>query len=428
LEKELRQLKESIVLPREAIAAFEFAPPTNGNRTFEKVAPGPASAPSLSSQHAIPQVPMANALPSSSLDSSWTPAMSYSQASIGPLPSSSDTCSMSTGFGGVNATDEIKPTASVLTNISDMERGFYRLSPTRSTRWSRDTSFSGAESEKNWEHTPEIMALSPTFTNVGMPALIRMSSLPDGVFGFDMPPSFASQPSLQAWEMPIRLLPPTGPVDSLLIGLIQTQRSMAISGTVGKHLTGPYHPSIKSLLYPDQNVQSHPVSSVISNLLQNTLLSGLPEKAACFFIMYRLLQWQISLKKENYDNLPVWYIPRSSQILTPHPIWIDQIPWGKLRDKIINNQELYATDEFQQIYNASLNVNWPFQPVDVMAFVGDEVRVTEVFERHILRLENWSLDAPFAQRYPELRNDCRFTGFVQNMDGAGQNGSQGQGY
>jgi hypothetical protein len=272
------------------------------------------------------------------------------------------------------------------------------------------------------------MALSPAFTDVGMPALIRMSSLPDGVFGFDMPSSFVNQPSLQAWEMPIRLLPPTGPVDSLFIDLIQTQRSMAISGTVGKHLTGPYHPSIKSLLYPDQNVQSHPVSSVISNLLQNTLLSGLPEKVACFFIMYRLLQWQISLKKENYDNLPLWHIPHSSQILTPHPIWIDHIPWGKLRDKIINNQELYATDEFQQIYNASLNVNWPFQPVDIMAFVGDEVRVTELFEKHILRLENWSLDAPFAQRYPELRDDCRFTGFVQNMDGPGQNGSQGQGY
>lgn len=57
--------------------------------------------------------------------------------------------------------------------------------------------------------------------------------------------------------------------------------------------------------------------------------------------------------------------------------------WGKLRDIVINDQEKYATDEFQHVYISSLNVNWPYRDQDIVVFEGDEVRLTDGFVQHV---------------------------------------------
>lgn len=138
-------------------------------------------------------------------------------------------------------------------------------------------------------------------------------------------PAFVNQSSPPAWELPLRLVPPTGPVDSILIGLLQRQRGLALSGSSRESVTGSYSPSLKALLNPEQSNSVHPVTSVISSLLQRTALRGLPEKAAALFVVYHLSQWQILPSEETYNNLPEWHVPRASQLLTPHPIWVDQV-------------------------------------------------------------------------------------------------------
>jgi hypothetical protein len=110
---------------------------------------------------------------------------------------------------------------------------------------------------------------------------------------------------------------------------------------------------------------------VISNLLQRTALRGLPEKVAPLFIMYRLCQWQILPSLEMFNNISEWYKPRSSQFVTPHPIWATQIVWPRLRDLVINEQERYGTDEFLYIYTSSVNVNWPYRDIDILHFEGN---------------------------------------------------------
>ena len=256
-------------------------------------------------------------------------------------------------------------------------------------------------------------------------------------------PTMVNQPSLQTWELPLRLVPPTGPVDSILICLLQRQRGLAINGNSREIVTGPFSPSLKALLNPEQSNSVHAVASVISSLLQRTALRGLPEKAAVLFVMNHLSQWQILPSEKTYSNLPEWNVPRVSQLLTPHPIWIDhvsvrivqkcllklilsaksrlQLAWGKLRDIVINNQERYATDEFQHTYAHSLNVNWPYRDMDVMVFEGSEVRVSDLFACHILELSNWSLDEPFQRKYPELRDACKFTEFGPEGNGLSGN-------
>ncbi len=87
---------------------------------------------------------------------------------------------------------------------------------------------------------------------------------------------------------------------------------------------------------------------------------------------------------------------------------MDQIPWPKLRDRVITDQATYGTIEFQQNFTASTTINWPYRPMDALVFQNDEVLMNPVFERHIQCLDNWSIGAPFATRYPELAGCCNF--------------------
>jgi len=148
--------------------------------------------------------------------------------------------------------------------------------------------------------------------------------------------SAGSQPSVNAWELPLRFIPPTCLVDALLIGVLDHQRNLARIGTNREHLIGPQQPSLTAVLNSDRyrSNEVHPVSSVISNLLQRTALRSLPEKVAALFIIYRLFQWQILPSLETFNNIPEWYKPRSPQSVT-HPIWATQIIWPRLRELVI---------------------------------------------------------------------------------------------
>lgn len=214
-----------------------------------------------------------------------------------------------------------------------------------------------------------------------------------------------------AWELPLRLLPPSCPVDHLIIGIVQRQRSLLAAGAPKAEVVGPYHPSLRILAYPDQTEDGNALSTLIANLLNRTPLPGLPERAACLLAVYHLVQWQIAPSPETYGNLPEWHKPGASQLITPHPIWVTQIPFGKLRDKVIANQDKYATDEFQELSAVSMSINWPKQPIDLLVFDGDDVRASDEFARHCRTLANWSLGEPFTRRYPELADYCRFTTF-----------------
>lgn len=142
---------------------------------------------------------------------------------------------------------------------------------------------------------------------------------------YDLPTRETEQPSLQSWEIPLRFVAPTGPVDSIFVSLLQRQRQFALEGTRGTALIGPVSPSLKALVNPEQSNKVHPVASVISNLLQRTSLRSLPEKIAAMVVIYSLVQWQIFPTEETYNNIPEWFTPRASQLFTAHPFWATMV-------------------------------------------------------------------------------------------------------
>ena len=210
---------------------------------------------------------------------------------------------------------------------------------------------------------------------------------------------------------PIRNCPSTCPLDSLLLDFLHERQQQAMDGVATPKLVGPAYPSVSSLLNPSRSVHSHPLSKVFTDILATFPdLSTLPEKVAVLYIMFLVMRWQISPTQENYDRLPDWQTPRASQLFTPHPAWIDHLPWPKMRDRLVRDYNPnYLFDNFFIPFTTTLSVNWPYEPTDTLLSSPetDDLMINPVFERHLRRLENWSLGPSFAKAFPGLADTFR---------------------
>lgn len=191
--------------------------------------------------------------------------------------------------------------------------------------------------------------------------------------------------------------------------MVQNQRALSAKGVAGTELAGPRKPSLLALIEPGTSRPVHTVARVISELLHRITYRSFVDKLGAVMVMYPIYQWLIMQSYETYRNLPTWLVPVFSQRTTPHPVWITALGPPKLRDVVIANQEKYATEEFQFLFVASLNCNWPHGLEAALSWKDGDVTVSQQFWDHTRDVAHWSLDDPFASRYPELRGHCPFT-------------------
>nr|XP_036584119.1 BZIP transcription factor [Colletotrichum truncatum]KAF6793508.1 BZIP transcription factor [Colletotrichum truncatum] len=221
-------------------------------------------------------------------------------------------------------------------------------------------------------------------------------------------PSVPSEPRAPATcTAELKNCGPTCPLDSLLLDFLHERRQRAADGLSTQEVIGPRYPSVLSLLNPSNSKYSHPLSKVFTDILATFPdLSALPQRTAVLYIMFLIMRWQISPTQENYDRLPEWVRPRPSQILTEHPAWIDHVPFPAMRDKLCReyNPREYLFDNFFVPFTTTLSLNWPYEETDTLLQVpdSDEVVINPVFERHLRRLENWTLGPAFHQTFPKL--------------------------
>jgi hypothetical protein len=210
------------------------------------------------------------------------------------------------------------------------------------------------------------------------------------------PPAFAA---------PIQNLTATCALDTILLEFLQSRQRDAAQGIPRQKLAGPPYPSVSSLLNPEKSVYSHPVSKVFTDILRTFPdIATLPEQVAMLYTMFLLMRWQIYPTQENYERLPEWFTPRPTQILHPHPAWMDYVPWPGMRDRIITSYQNYPFENWFIPFTSELSVNWPYEDTDCLLTAGDsdELVINPVFERHMRNLSNWSLGPCFAEAYPAL--------------------------
>lgn len=135
-------------------------------------------------------------------------------------------------------------------------------------------------------------------------------------------------PNLAAHLTLPRNIQPTCPLDVILLDFLQDRQARASEGVHVKTLVGPLYPNFTSLVYPERNVESHPLSQLFTDILRTFPdICGKPEQVAIVFIMFLIMRWQIEPTQENYDRLPHWVTPRPSQLFVGHPCWFDHLPW-----------------------------------------------------------------------------------------------------
>ena len=213
----------------------------------------------------------------------------------------------------------------------------------------------------------------------------------------------------QAFSTPVQNIPPTCPLDGLLLKFLVERRRQAAEGKPTHTLIGPPYPSFSSLLNPQR--PSHNLSKLFTDLLGTFPdLATLPEQVAVLLIMFLVMRWQIDPTKENYDRLPDWMTPRPSQLITPHPAWADHLPWPRMRDRIIEDYVHYPFDNFFVSYTKTLSLNWPYDPRDTLLSTSpgsDDWVINPAFESHLMQLGNWSLGPAFAEVMPVLGKTAR---------------------
>ena len=210
---------------------------------------------------------------------------------------------------------------------------------------------------------------------------------------------------LAAHAVSVKNIAPTCPLDGLLLDFLSERKQRAVEGVADFELVGPPYPNFAALLRPECVQYSHPLSRVFTDILSTFPdLSELPEQVAVLYVMFLIMRWQIAPTQENYNRLPEWVTPRPSQLLTPHPAWMDHLPWPRMRDKIIDLHHHYPFENFSMSYTSTLSLNWPYEGRDVLmpSPKANEMSINPAFERHLRDLNNWSLGPAFAKAHPAL--------------------------
>ncbi|KAF8855794.1 hypothetical protein BDZ45DRAFT_595122 [Acephala macrosclerotiorum] len=223
-----------------------------------------------------------------------------------------------------------------------------------------------------------------------------------------------NQPSIYAWQISTKLKAPVTYVDNLMFSVIHSQRHLAITAEMtGDELLGPSFPPVHLLFNYPGPVEKKPsnlteVMARYSAVLSSRGFALIPEKLASFMCMYRFVQWQISPNYQTYQRLHEWQAPRPSQLIIPHPAWMDLPPWGKFREMVIENQGKYDNVEFQNEYASNLSVNFPHDPMKALIFENGQITISPVLDKHLSDISNMSMKRPFADKYPEFADVCRF--------------------
>ncbi|KAL8753043.1 MAG: hypothetical protein Q9199_005329, partial [Rusavskia elegans] len=225
-------------------------------------------------------------------------------------------------------------------------------------------------------------------------------------------PSSSFDPPLVAHNVPVRNIPPTCPLDVILLDFLAERRARAAEGASPTNLVGPPYPSVSSLLNPERSIYAHPLSKVFTDILSKFPdLAELPEQVAVLYVMFLIMRWQISPTRENYDRLPEWVTPRPSQLFTPHPAWVDHLPWPRMRDRMCELYPEISLDSWFIPYTTTLSLNWKYEPCDTLLSLGsvdggEELSINPVFERHLRDLSNWTLGPAFEKAFPMVADTC----------------------
>lgn len=242
---------------------------------------------------------------------------------------------------------------------------------------------------------------------------------PSAYYSFTNSPAEDQRP----WNTLPKHCEPTCPLDNILLNLYQKARQDRSPNSASSQPTQnvPAQPSVMSLLNPSQRVDT--LSQTMADITTRfPHIHTIPNRVAVVWLQFVTARWFLYPTQENYERMPEWMHPTSAQLLVPHPAWIDYIPWPLMRDKVVLDWKQYTFDNWFIPFTVGLSVNWPYGPMDcLLSMPGNEdLVINPVFEKHILRHENWSVSPLLMDTFPALKGTATVKEQPENRDSGGE--------
>ncbi|CAK7235522.1 hypothetical protein SBRCBS47491_009323 [Sporothrix bragantina] len=253
-----------------------------------------------------------------------------------------------------------------------------------------------------------------------------------------LPPTipFTTIATDQVWSIIPKHTAPVCMLDHALLNLIHQRRPQDNAPEFQKHA----FPSVQSLLnsppagrdgvnngnnnnndddgLPERSEDENqdqdpkfPVSSTIVRSLRHIMtMAGLPEQIAMLQNVSAIVRWLIAPTRGNYDAMPLYLRPTATQLVIPHPPWVDVLPWSAARDWFCRRPsfaDLHHYTLLSTICNETLSLNWPYQDADILLHCTrdsgdgngsvDEILLNPIFDRHIQDARNWTVGPRMTQ-------------------------------
>ncbi|OQU94911.1 hypothetical protein CLAIMM_01193 [Cladophialophora immunda] len=162
-------------------------------------------------------------------------------------------------------------------------------------------------------------------------------------------------------------------------------------------------PSITSLLN-GKFTQDTPVASIVGEHGPWMQITSSAARTAVQYNLCLYFRWLLSPTEVNYLSLPVHLRPTILQMTTPHPMWIDIMPWPQGRDQLIKNMHWEAEQErFRLLHNETLSVNWPYPLADILVTdSNNDIALNPLFEAHIRRIESYTIGKKLIDTFPYM--------------------------
>ncbi|KAH8660231.1 hypothetical protein BX600DRAFT_467431 [Xylariales sp. PMI_506] len=206
------------------------------------------------------------------------------------------------------------------------------------------------------------------------------------------------------WSIVPRFTDATCNMDHLIMDLIHESRQESDRSKRTKEFSSNF-PSVESLLNPVLYNPEKPVASTIaSHVAKVTKGFSIPEKIAMVYMISILIRWYIRPTEENYDAIPEFLRPTTSQLLIQHPAWIDTVGWPGVRERLIRYMDFKTFPKYASLLNLSFSINWPHNLSGILEKHSNEgFVVTQDFIRHIRDINNWTVGQALIDAYPFLK-------------------------
>lgn len=229
-------------------------------------------------------------------------------------------------------------------------------------------------------------------------------------------PTSSSQPQsvdgrgyVPPWLLVPRTTQPTCPMDIMLSELEKIGCRFESQNLRVPELEMDATPLFSSLGDHNTLVPTLKGDSIISSILVGHVslalsIDRLPGRLAALWSMFYVVRWRICQSRETFLSMPNFFAPTAMQIRVPHPHWIDTLPWPAARDAIIQNLDDSQYPRFRKMLNETFIVHWDGNVSSCLRQVhGGDYTLSDMFHRHLLRLENWGLRKAAVAEFPFLR-------------------------